>query len=364
KLKVLGTLNEVALTLSELSRSGVGRAVRRLKGEPGELGKAARNLLLKWKSLLDEHIKREDIVIESSVHKNRTNPTVDQSGDREPQEITPKKRPKLEKSDKPASDIAGKSADRAHTHLPHNSSADSSARQKHKSKKKPNTEVPTTPPRSNALPTGGCEPLSLDSSSGISFEESLLMSSTEQAVEDRCHAKRIYKGDEDTDDDDGNLKFKSKQVMWAPRAKKPNKHLESGDESALLSPTVYEPQSLVDLCLGVIEKNISLVDHVGLVPFELFSRVLTKASPEDLARIEKHNPQFDGLTDDFWRRHVLRDFPEYKNLTPRYKETWSNMYSRLAAERSKRLDHFIHRSASKLKAERESKRQSVNALYF
>ncbi|VDL94286.1 unnamed protein product [Schistocephalus solidus] len=149
--------------------------------------------------------------------------------------------------------------------------------------------------------------------------------------------------------------------MWAPRVKKTNKHLDDGllDESTLLSPTFYQPQSLVDLCLGVIEKNISLVDHVGLVPFELFSRVLTNASAEDLARIEKHNPQFNGLTDDFWRRHVLRDFPECKNMTPRYKETWANMYSRLAAERSKRLDRFIHRSASKLKAEREMRRTTL-----
>ncbi|KAL7064808.1 hypothetical protein AAHC03_05295 [Spirometra sp. Aus1] len=408
KLKVLGTLNEVALTLSELSRSGVGRAVRRLKGEPGELGKAARNLLLKWKSLLDEHIKRENIVIESSVHKNRANPPSNRSSNKEPSEITPKKKPKLVKSDKPDYEIAVKSANGFHAHLPHSSSEDSLAGQKHRNNEKRKTELPTTLSRSNAIPAVTGETLSLDSSSGLSFEESLFMSSTvskkpkhkkhktsksshlpssdplpsssrEFAEEvlnslaepvDRpdayvqkasVRAEGTYKGGEDTDDDDGTLKFKSKKVMWAPRAKKPNKSPEDGAFTAytLLSPTRYQPQSLVDLCLCVIEKNISLVDHVGLVPFELFSRVLTNASAEDLARIEKHNPQFNGLTDDYWRRHVQRDFPEYKNMTPRYKETWANMYSRLATERSKRLDRFIHRSASKLKAEREMRRTTL-----
>lgn len=66
KLKVLQTLDDVPLTLNELSQSGVGRAVRRLKSQPGELGLTARGLIIKWKSLLDEHIKHEKISISAS----------------------------------------------------------------------------------------------------------------------------------------------------------------------------------------------------------------------------------------------------------------------------------------------------------
>lgn len=60
-MQVLRTLADVKLTLGELSNSGVGRSVRRLKREPGELGRKSRELVIKWKALLDEHMKRENI---------------------------------------------------------------------------------------------------------------------------------------------------------------------------------------------------------------------------------------------------------------------------------------------------------------
>ena len=68
---MLRTLSEVTLTLSELSDSGVGKAVRLLKSQPGELGQLARSLVLKWKALLDEHIKRENIQMSELVNKQK-----------------------------------------------------------------------------------------------------------------------------------------------------------------------------------------------------------------------------------------------------------------------------------------------------
>ncbi|VEL26543.1 unnamed protein product [Protopolystoma xenopodis] len=61
KLKVLDGLSDANLTLNELYESGVGRAVSKLKGEPGLLGKAARDLVLKWRNLLNDHLRRENI---------------------------------------------------------------------------------------------------------------------------------------------------------------------------------------------------------------------------------------------------------------------------------------------------------------
>ncbi|OON14989.1 transcription elongation factor S-II protein [Opisthorchis viverrini] len=67
KLHVLGTLNEVTLTLSELSESGVGRAVSKLKSSPGELGSTARLLVTKWKRLLREHLAKESVQLPQDI---------------------------------------------------------------------------------------------------------------------------------------------------------------------------------------------------------------------------------------------------------------------------------------------------------
>lgn len=96
-------------------------------------------------------------------------------------------------------------------------------------------------------------------------------------------------------EDDGDLKFRSKKVIWAPRIRR---NVENGTNGhAYLAPTggshnatLSSPPKLLDLCLAVLSKNISMIDHVGLVPYELFSRVLNDASPEDLLRIERCNP--------------------------------------------------------------------------
>ncbi len=102
---------------------------------------------------------------------------------------------------------------------------------------------------------------------------------------------------------DGDLKFRSKKVIWAPRVKRHQEgknHDQSGDQPSSSSgnspggggggSSSFEPPSLIDACLSVIQRNLPLVDHVGQVPYDLFSRVLQTASVEDLARIEKYNP--------------------------------------------------------------------------
>lgn len=57
-----------------------------------------------------------------------------------------------------------------------------------------------------------------------------------------------------------------------------------------------------------------------------------------------------------------REFPESQGLTPRHKETWAGMFDRLSEERSRRLDLFIRKSATKLRAEEESKSPSTSPL--
>ncbi|VDM17203.1 unnamed protein product [Hydatigera taeniaeformis] len=347
KLKVLRTLDEVTLTLSELSKSGVGRSVRRLKSEPGELGLRARSLVIKWKALLDEHMRRENIKISDLMRENQ--------GQLRPSNGLKSQLPLLRQS---------------------------------KSRKRPSSPEPISQ--------------SLDASSGLSFEQVMSMTvpikkklkkrpkvvhekeytdlkypsasftqeilSSLSAPFDRPYIQQQVPVSERPDTtssndliDDGDLKFRSKKVLWAPRVRR---CVENGNTKASSffssNSSLTEPPTLVDVCLSVLAKNISLVDNVGEVPYELFSRALQDASPEDLIRIEKHNPKFRGLMDDLWKKHVYRCFPESRNLGgPRRKETWAEMYARLEAENSQRLKHFIKYSSSRQRAERETRRTTL-----
>lgn len=63
------------------------------------------------------------------------------------------------------------------------------------------------------------------------------------------------------------------------------------------------------------------------------------------------------MTNDLWKKHVHHRFPEESKTIkgPGKRETWFDLYERLSAETDRRLDQFINRSASKLRAEQESK---------
>lgn len=91
--------------------------------------------------------------------------------------------------------------------------------------------------------------------------------------------------------DDGDLKFRSKKLLWAPRARRVVQTV-NGDAQTIKdgNSDTGVPPTLVTLCLAVLSKNISMVDHVGDIPYALFSGVLQDASADDLIRIEKHNP--------------------------------------------------------------------------
>lgn len=94
--------------------------------------------------------------------------------------------------------------------------------------------------------------------------------------------------EEDPDFDDGDLKFKSKKVLWVPKASRTLN--ASGVASGLNGTAGAALPTLVDLCLDVLERNLSRIDHVGNVPWELLARAMRHASAEDLGRIERYNP--------------------------------------------------------------------------
>lgn len=163
---------------------------------------------------------------------------------------------------------------------------------------------------------------------------------------------------DDDDEDDGDLKFKSKKILWVPKPSRTvlPRMIPGSTQGLSPNPEVTTPPSLIDLCLAVIERNLSRVDHVGQVPYELFGRALRHSTPVELAHIEQCNPQFIGYSDDLWQRHVQRDFQHAKEHSPGPDETWCEFYTRLSNDEEKRLDRIINRSARKIKEELQARR--------
>ncbi|CAL8104438.1 unnamed protein product [Calicophoron daubneyi] len=433
KLRVLGTLNEVTLTLSELSESGVGRAVSKLKNVPGELGQTARTLVTKWKRLLRDHLAKESLSLPTEEEPSQADSYEDVQAYHSPSKHESaeggiKTRPADtsavtgfdQKPLRASSSRLGSINSAVPTDLadpPHTSKTSSS---RNKVTSITHTSSPDSMDSSESVLKVarkrklGSVVDSIDSSSGMSFMESLNTCSKNRTSKKK-KLKRVHTTDGrietssstktqssipmlkpsaafnaeilsalsedvdrpdavcnsppkssssqvfDTDEDDGDLKFKSKKVLWVPKAQQRHPHsshpgnidLSTSDERRL------GPSSLIDLCLDVIERNLNRVDSVGNVPYELLARALKHVTPEDLARIEKYNPQFVGCSDELWQRHVQRDHQNYRNAHPDPGETWCALYQRLAKEETRRLNRIISQSARRVKEELESRRTTL-----
>ncbi|THD23926.1 Transcription elongation factor B polypeptide 3 [Fasciola hepatica] len=485
KLRVLNALNDVKLTLTELSESGLGKKVSQLKNEPGDLGTTARSLVSKWKTLLKDYLRWESTHLAQGVKS--IGPTGnDQVPLKQNEELnTDSTRnhsltngyEKSRTSDRTCHDVSHvqsssslvrrptktttTSSPSENTSMSDSLEASSSAATTISSPSSPfitniatknnNPVTASTSSSLNYASTPGSDhnydPVisahgtkkskrkrklvddgagSIDASSGLSFMESLCAGSTSNPVRKKrskpnktasspkdqplipihiparnpvrpsasftaevlssleddvdrpdvvnhsLSTTRTGSGKfDDDDDDDGNLKFKSKKILWVPKPSRtvlPRTVGISGVSGAAegSSPNsqVTTPPSLIDLCLAVIERNLSRVDHVGQVPYELFGRALRHSTPVELAHIEQCNPQFVGCSDDLWQRHVQREFQHAKEHNPRSDETWCEFYTRLASDEEKRLDRIINRSARKIKEELQARRvtRSIEAI--
>ncbi|KAM7537022.1 hypothetical protein Aperf_G00000073900 [Anoplocephala perfoliata] len=370
KLKILKKLDEVTATLSQLSDTGIVRALRRFKSEPDEIGLRARCLLEKWRTCLEEHMERdlnnknEKNESKQKDHLKEKKPTcANESGLRIPSQTLV---PKLLKK-RPLPEPISPSLD-ASSGLSFEEAMSMSVPVKKKAKKC--SKLAAQPSTSNS---GGKQNHWVDESKCPSrtFTEEILQSLADPFERPDVQKKPTPRSSQpstsfDNPEDNGSLKFNSKMVIWAPRIRRSVENGTNGHAS--LTPTggshnatVSSPPKLLNLCLAVLSKNISMIDHVGLVPYELLSRVLNDASPEDLLRIERCNPQFHGMTNDLWKRHVHLRFPqESKTIKgPGKRETWFDLYERLSAESKHRLKDFINRSADKLRAEQESSRKTL-----
>nr|CUU98653.1 hypothetical transcript [Hymenolepis microstoma] len=369
KLRILMKLDRVSVELGLISDTGIGRAVKSVSSEPNEIGKLARNLVSKWRNLLKQHIGKTQtpaLSTNPSVNNERReflsekSPIVSKSLDANKPELCEPSQPPAAKSLKRRSSIPSPSLDSS-SGLSFEAALSLSAPVKKKLKRSKLPATSATPSNTNNNEKNSKE--SDAQNPGQSFTEEILKSLADPFERPDVQPASQRSSEPCTSfvnlDDDGDLKFRSKKVIWAPRINRQN---AKAQESLTADVTHrFSPPKLLDLCILALSKNVSIIDHVGLLPYEIMARVLKDASTEDLYRIQKFNPQFRGLTDDLWKKHVFLNFPsESRSIKgPKKGETWFDVYKNLEEENKRRLDRFINRSTQKIKAEEESRRKTL-----
>ncbi|KAE9553464.1 hypothetical protein FO519_003336 [Halicephalobus sp. NKZ332] len=116
--------------------------------------------------------------------------------------------------------------------------------------------------------------------------------------------------------------------------------------------------SLYNLAMTVCLQNIDIFTHSPLPTVcSVFYPVLSRCSPEQLERIEYHNPTFEEDTDELWKIICLKAFPS----SPKTKdsdETWKECYKRNIEERERKLQLI----SNKIKKETKIEAQKVTQL--
>lgn len=105
--------------------------------------------------------------------------------------------------------------------------------------------------------------------------------------------------------------------------------------------------TLVSLCQTVLMSHIDMIDHVGIVPFDLLKPVLDHASTDQLRHILDVNPMLVEDADEMFHEMVSREFPKYAN---REKSgwTWREMYDRLVEKKQKKENDKLEMLTSRI----------------
>uniref|UniRef100_A0A8R1DW89 Elongin-A n=1 Tax=Caenorhabditis japonica TaxID=281687 RepID=A0A8R1DW89_CAEJA len=96
-----------------------------------------------------------------------------------------------------------------------------------------------------------------------------------------------------------------------------------------------EVPSLISMCQDVLASNVGMIEHVGIVPYELLKPALLNATVEQLRHIADCNPILDDDIDTHFYQLVQREFPKYAD---REKDgwTWREMYDKLVEKKHKK----------------------------
>uniref|UniRef100_A0A0N5BEJ2 TFIIS N-terminal domain-containing protein n=1 Tax=Strongyloides papillosus TaxID=174720 RepID=A0A0N5BEJ2_STREA len=108
-----------------------------------------------------------------------------------------------------------------------------------------------------------------------------------------------------------------------------------------------EPPKLLTFCQDVVKKHVDMIEYVGLIPYHLLKPALERATPEQLLRIVKFNPQIESDCDELFQIICMKKPKKFINMGG---ETWKQTYTRTLKEEDAKFALLTSRIAKNNKA--------------
>ncbi|KRX44795.1 Eukaryotic translation initiation factor 2A, partial [Trichinella murrelli] len=102
------------------------------------------------------------------------------------------------------------------------------------------------------------------------------------------------------------------------------------------SHIVQSIQKLFDMCIRVLSDNIDQLEFTGGVPYSILRPVLSRASPQQLVKIEHYNPYLSIDLQELWKEHCKKEF-NCLACDLLKKETYRQMYERMVMQREQKF---------------------------
>ncbi|KAG2203675.1 hypothetical protein INT46_003322 [Mucor plumbeus] len=131
---------------------------------------------------------------------------------------------------------------------------------------------------------------------------------------------------------------------------------------------LYTVKSLVVSCQDILTKHLDVLSEVGCVPYSLLKNSLVHATPQQLYKIEKANPDIATESDELWLKHCLtyKDIREdyYEQGLYRDSKRWRELYLNRYKENEKKrllIKQKVKSQYSKIQNEKE--KRSIKVLH-
>ncbi|OAD05285.1 hypothetical protein MUCCIDRAFT_161980 [Mucor lusitanicus CBS 277.49] len=127
-------------------------------------------------------------------------------------------------------------------------------------------------------------------------------------------------------------------------------------------------KSLVASCQDILTKHLDVVSEVGCVPYSLMKNSLVHATPQQLYKIEKANPDIAAESDELWLKHCLtyKDIREdyYEHGLYRDPSKWRELYLNRYKETEKKRQLIKQKVKSQYsKIQNEKEKRSIKVLH-
>ena len=143
----------------------------------------------------------------------------------------------------------------------------------------------------------------------------------------------------------------SNQQPLQPSSANTNPHIRNGNGS--LQHEKFP--SLIQLCVHVLQDNVSRIDECGNLPYEMLKPILERGKPEDILRIEDYNPRLMEDTGGLWEQIVNRHFPRGDRQEF---ESYREMYERQVQEREEKYEKLMGKFATSYASLKTNNRQT------